>query len=107
MASFSDESWSTPESDLTAEQFCSVCLIDLNSGGEKVKSACKLPIRKRPGGAVSKAALRNAASRIFQMSGVPPDKKRAAARKLVSLMGQAGIEVTSGALLKLAGRRAK
>ena len=106
MASFSDEAWSTPESDLSAEQFCACCLIDANTGGEKVKSLCWLPVRKRPGGAINKAALRNAAARIFG-SKAPGEKKKAAARRLVSLMGQAGIEVTSSSLLRLAGRKAK
>lgn len=103
---FTDASWSTPESDLDAGDFCRCCLIDLNpEGQEKVKAACKLPIRSTPGGPVNKNALRNAAGRIFQMTGVPPEAKRAAARRLVSLMREAKIEVSSEALLRLAGNR--
>ncbi len=105
MASYTDEPWESPESELTAEQFCSICLVDLNTGDEKIKANCKLPVRSRPGGPINRAALRNAASRIFQMVGVPPDAKRAAARKLLNLMADAGIETQSEALLRLAGRR--
>ena len=106
MPTFTDASWSTPESNLTTQQFCSVCLVDTNpSGQDKIKALCKLPIRSTPGGPVNKAALRNAAGRIFQMTGVSAEAKRKAARRLVSLMGQAKIEVASTALLRLAGRR--
>jgi len=100
---FSDEAWNSPESDLEADQFCSVCLVDLNAPGEtKVKTKCKLPVRNTPGGPYNKAALRNAAARIFQMSGVPPSEKKAAARKLVRLMREAQIE-TGDSILRLAG----
>ena len=106
MPTFTDTSWSTPESNLTAQQFCAVCLVDTNpSGQDKIKARCKLPIRSRPGGAINKSALRNAAGRIFQMTGVQAEDKRKAARRLVSLMRQAKIEVSSKALLRLAGRR--
>ena len=106
MASFSNVAWSKPGGELDAGAYCRVCLIDANpSGKPKTKALCKLPVRKRPGGPVYKAALRNAAGRIFQMSGVPSGKKKAAARRLVSLMRQAKIEVSSKALLQLAGRR--
>lgn len=101
---FSDEPWDSPESDLTVEQFCAVCLIDYNEG-EKIKAKCKLPIKKTPDGPYNKAALRNAAGRIFQMTGVPPEKKRTAARKLISLMNEAKIEVNSEALRRLAGSK--
>lgn len=104
MAEYVGGSWDSPESTLSPGDFCKVCLIDTNpSGAEKVKAKCKLPIRKTPGGPISKAALRNAAGRIFQMTGVPADAKRKAARALVRHMRAAGIEVTSSALLKLAG----
>lgn len=105
MASFSDEPWESPESDLDASAFCAVCLIDLNEGRDKIKSKCYLPIRKRPGGAVNKAALRNAAARLFVLKGVPAEEKRKAARSLVRLMRQAKIEIGSEALLRLAGER--
>ena len=104
MTSFSNASWSSPESDLSPEDFAKVCLIDLNPSGEpKTKGRCKLPIRSTPGGPVNKAALQNAAGRIFQMTGVPADTKKKAARRLVSLMREAGMEVGSNSLLRLAG----
>lgn len=107
MAEFTDGTWSSPESDLDVGAFCSVCLVDLNpSGKEKVKALCKLPIRSRPGAPVHKGALRAAAGRIFAMKGVPAADKKKAARSLVRYMRQAGIEVTSTALLRLAGERA-
>ena len=106
MAEYVGGSWDSPESDLEASDFCKVCLVDTNpSGEEKIKAKCKLPIRRTPGGPISKAALRNAASRIFQVSGVPAADKRKAARSLVRHMRAAGIEVTSSALLRLAGMR--
>lgn len=105
MAEFTDLPWDTPESDLSAEDFCAVCLIDLNpQGAEKIKANCKLPVRKRPDGPVYRNALRNAAARIFQVKDVPPGVKRQAAQKLVRLMRQAEIEVGES-LLKLAGMK--
>lgn len=90
-AAFAEGEWSTPESNLSPEQYCSVCLMDWNSGGEKVKQKCALPIRKRPGGPIFKAALRNASSRISQVKGAPAEVKARAAKRLSSLKKQAGI----------------
>jgi hypothetical protein len=104
MTTFSDENWSSPEADLSPEDFAKCSLIDLNKPGEpKVKGKIKLPIRSTPGGPVNKAALKNAAGRIFQMTGVPADEKKKAAKTLVRLMREAGIEVGSNSLLRLAG----
>lgn len=102
---FTDESWSTPESDLTPEQFCSVCLIDLNEGREKIKAKCYLPLKKAPGAPYNKAAIRNAMGQIFKTKNVPAEAKRKAARTLVRLAAEAGIEVASDAIRRLAGRR--
>jgi len=103
---FTDEPWSTPESDLDAAAFCSCCLIDMNeSGQDKVKANCKLPVKSRPDGPFNRNAIRNAMGRLFQMSGVPSDEKAKAARRLVRLAAEADIEVTSDALKKLAGVR--
>lgn len=90
--SFTDVEWSSPESDLSAEDFCKVCLVDYNpEGEEKIKSKCKLPVRSRPGAPVNKNALRNAASRFDQMEGVPSSVKARAGEKLKRLKKQAGI----------------
>jgi hypothetical protein len=103
---FTDVSWSNPENDLEAADFCSVCLVDLNpSGKPKVKVLCKLPVRATPDGPYNRNALRNAASRLFQMTEVPAADKRTAAARLVRLMREAEIEVGSQALLRLAGER--
>ena len=106
MAEYTDAAWESPESRLDAADFCAVCLIDGNEAGqEKVKGLCKLPVRSTPGGPVNRNALRNAAARIFQMTGVSAEAKRKAARRLVRLMAGAGIEVSSEALRRLAGGR--
>lgn len=103
---FTDAPWNSPESELEAPAFCAVCLVDMNQpGADKVKALCHLPIKSVPGGPYNRNALRNAGSRIFQMVGVAPDEKRQAAGRLVGLMQEAGIQVGSDALLRLAGRR--
>ena len=101
---FTDAPWSKPGGELDAGQYCAVCLIDMNEGRDKVKDKCRLPVRSKPGGAVNKNALRNAAGRIFQMKGVPADEKRKAARKLVRLMREAKME-PGETVLRLAGMR--
>ena len=103
---FTDAPWKTPESSLSPEEFCSVCLIDTNAGKEKVKANCKLPLRSRPGSPYNKGAIRNAMGRIFQMKGVPAADKRKAARRLVRLANEAGINV-GPSVLRLAGMRSK
>lgn len=104
MTQFTDAPWQSPEADLSPEEFAKVCLIDMNPAGEpKTKARAKLPIRSTPGGPVNKAALRNAAGRIFQMTGVPADQKKSAARKLVSMMREAGMDVGSDNLMRMAG----
>jgi len=103
MTQFTDAPWSSPEADLDAADFCACCLIDYNEG-EKVKANCKLPVRSRPGGPVNKNALRNAASRIFQMAGVPVEVRRKAAASLVRLMKEAEIDV-GDVVRRLAGMK--
>lgn len=109
MARFTSKPWDGPriQASLDAADYCAVCLIDINEGRDKVKANCKLPVRATPGGPYNINAIRNAMARIFQVRGVPADEKRKAARRLVRLARQAGIEVTSRALLRLAGLRAK
>jgi len=100
---YTDAAWSTPESGMPAEQYCSLCLIDVNPQGvKKIKEKCYLPVRKQPGGAIYKAALRNAASRLPQVKDVPDTEKRAAAKKLVRLM-RATKMVPGFATLRMAG----
>ncbi len=104
MAEFTNSPWSSPESDLDANDFCTVCLIDYNDpGGPKIKAKCKLPVRSRPGAPYNVNAIRNAMSRIFQMTDVPAEERKKAARRLVRLAREAKIEVASEALRRLAG----
>lgn len=92
-ASFTDASWSTPESNLSPEDFCSVCLIDTNpSGQEKKKANCYLPVRSRPGGPYNKGAIRNAAARLNQVKGISSEDRARARMRLASLASQAGID---------------
>ncbi|MBN1815381.1 MAG: hypothetical protein JXA14_26350 [Anaerolineae bacterium] len=110
MPEFTSAAWSSPEGDLDTGNFCACCLIDENARGEeKVKGKCHLPIRKEPGGPVYVNALRAAMGGhgVLALEGVSAEAKRAAARSLVRLAAQAGIEVTSSALLRLAGKKAK
>jgi len=101
---FTNRPWSSPESDLSASDYCAVCLIDTNPPrARKVKARCKLPVRSRPGAPYNRNALRNAAARLSQTD-APPEAKRAAARRLVRLMREAGIEVGES-LLRMAGMR--
>jgi hypothetical protein len=89
---FTDEPWSSPEADLSPADFCKVCLVDTNDpGADKVKAKCKLPVRASPGAPINRNALRNAASRMPQMTGVSPEMKARARRMLDGLLKSAGI----------------
>ena len=104
---FTDAAWESPESRLDAADYCAVCLIDLNEGREKVKGNCKLPVRSTPGGPYNRNALRAAAAALAGARGgldAPPEAKRSAARRLVRLMREAGINVGES-LLRMAGQR--
>jgi len=101
---FTNAPWSTPESNLTPEQFCRVCLVDLNEPrAEKVKAKCYLPVRRRPGGPFNRNALRNAMARLTGTK-IPAEAKRKAARRLVRLAAEAGIMV-GVTIRRLAGVR--
>ena len=97
MAKFSDKPWgSISESDYASpEAFCAACLIDMNEGGgPKTKDKCKLPI-KEPGGAVNKNGMRAAAAALAGARGgvkAPAEMKRTAAKKLMRMMAEAGME---------------
>lgn len=105
MATFSDEPWESPESELDAEQFCAVCLIDANEG-EKIKDRCFLPVRRRPSGPVYRAAVHAAAGGhgISRVQGVSAALKRKAANQLVSLYRQMG-EVAPEIVYRIAGKK--
>ncbi len=92
-ASFTNASWDKSVTNrLSASDYCRCCLVDYNpSGEEKVKAKCKLPIRATPGGPIYRAALRNAASRLPQMKGVPAEIVAGAKRKLERWKSRAGV----------------
>jgi len=47
---FTNEPWDDPATELDANDYCAVCLVDTNEpGAEKIKANCKLPVRRRPG----------------------------------------------------------
>lgn len=92
MTDFTDAEWKSPESDLDAAAFCSVCLIDENEEGkEKIKASCKLPIRSAPGQPVNKNALASA-SKLFNQTDASASAKDAAKARLKDLCAEAGVE---------------
>ncbi len=95
MIKFSDKEWDGSASNYDGTpEYCDACLVNENEGDreEWTQERCKLPV-KEPGGAYNRNAIRNAMGRIFQLKGVSPEAKRAAAKRLVSLAKAAGIEV--------------
>ena len=92
---FERRPWSTPKSDLSAEEYCSVCLIDMNPPGKKkVKGLCKLPVKRAPGAPYNINGMRAAAAALLGARGgvqAPTSFKRKAARKLIRLFREAGI----------------
>lgn len=107
MTTFTKSPWSSPESDLSVEDFAKVCLIDMNPPGKtKTKGMLHLPVRSTPGGPVNVNALHAAsgAHGIQGVKGVSPEKKRSAAKKLISLYRQAG-EIAPEHVYRIAGER--
>ena len=89
---FTNVPWTSPETELDANDYCSVCLLDLNEGGgAKVKGKCYLPIKSTPGGEVNMNAMASAAAYLGKIK-VPPEARRKAAKKLRSLYRQADRE---------------
>jgi phage head maturation protease len=81
----SNRPWSDfTQADYTDEQWARACLIDTGEGAGKQRY--KLPVRE-PSGALNRNAVHAAGGGhgVGAVTGVSPDKKRAAARKLVSL----------------------
>ena len=104
---FTNAPWSTPESRLTARQFCSVCLVDLNQPrSEKLKSKCYLPVKSTPKGSYNRNAIRAAMGGhgLMRIKGIPAAAKRKAARRLIRLAREAGIDA-GPTIRRLAGRR--
>jgi hypothetical protein len=103
---FTEKSWDGSASRYRdTDEYCRACLIDVNPPGEdKTQAKCKLPI-KEPDGTYNKNALRAAAAALLGARGgveAPQDEKRKAARKLLRLMKEAGMEAGES-LRRLAG----
>jgi len=84
----SDRAWgSITQADYTLEQWARACLIHLEAGRPTAKGMHKLPVRM-PDGVVSRGGAYAAASVLAGGRGgvdAPPEKKRTAARELVSI----------------------
>lgn len=99
--------WTDPAPNLTPQEYAKVCLINLTKPGAPViKSNCKLPVKKTPGGPYIIEAI-HAAAGAHGIQGVqaPPAKKRQAASKLVSLYREMG-EVAPPTVYRIAGKQA-
>lgn len=85
--------------------YCRACLIDLNTGDDKAKDQCKLPILE-PGGALNRNAVHAAAAVLAGGRGgvdAPGSEKAAAARKLLARYRELE-EDPPESLLRIAGR---
>ena len=114
MPEVSDKPWSnvTRRQYASADEFCTACLIDENpSGRPKTKSRCKLPVYEplQMGGRLNRNAIRAAAERLVATRGgvvAPPELKRLAAERLVSLFAEIG-ETPPPSLAALASSHAR
>jgi len=99
MTEFSDASWSSPASDLSADDYCKVCLVDDNEpGAQKVKDKCHLPVRATPGGPVNKEALRSVVGALLGARGgvqISPGDKKTAAYKVRQLLIEAKMPINT------------
>ncbi len=87
---FTNAPWSSPESELSPQDFAKVCLIDMNaSGKEPVKGMMHLPLKSTPNGPYNVNAIHAAAAALAGarggLKGVPAAEKAKAARRLISL----------------------
>lgn len=102
MAQASTKPWSSfSQADYTPAQWARACLINL--GGD-TKDANKLPV-KEPDGTPNVNGMRAAAAVLMGARGgvdAPADAKRAAAKKLASMMASAGMTVGDG-IKRMAG----
>ena len=91
MAEFSNKPWGDfGESDYTLEQWHEACLIHLHEGQMTSKAECKLAV-KEPGGMYNRNGIHAAAAALAGARTplkAPPEEKRKAARKLISLYRQ-------------------
>lgn len=98
----SDKPWSGSSANYRdAAAYCDACLVDTNTGRDKIVAECKLPV-KEPGGAINRNAAHNAAARINQLD-APADAKKAAAARLVAIYRRDLKEEPPDGLLQMAG----
>lgn len=101
----SNMAWSRfSQADYSLEQWRRACLIDTGQGDPDSKDRYKLPVRE-PDGTLNRNGVHAAAGGpgVGAVTGVTPDKKRAAARKLVGLYRNELNEEPPASLLRLAG----
>lgn len=94
-----DRPWDGSASRFTPEQYRRSCLIDTGQGDVDSKDRYKLPVRE-PDGDLNRNALGPAAGALAGarggLTGVSTDQKKAAARKLIRLYGEADMEPPEG-----------
>lgn len=101
----SDKPWSQfTQGDYSDEQWIRACLLDRGPDAGTPKQRYSIPVRE-PSGALNRNAVHAAAGAhgIGAVKGVSPEKKRAVARKLVSLYRNQLNEDPPDSLLRLAG----
>jgi hypothetical protein len=103
---FTDDKWSGSAADYKdANEYCDACLIDENTDPKnKTKDKCHLPIKKD--GVIYRRALQAASGALLGSRGntvlASPEEKKAAAKRLVSLMKEGGM-MAGPNLLDMAG----
>ncbi len=102
---FSNKPWSDyQESDYSPEQWKAACLIHLGDSNPPVKDEHKLPV-KEPSGTYNRNGIHAAAAVLAGARGgvdAPPDEKRKAAKKLLSLYKEMG-DTPPDSLYRVAG----
>lgn len=119
LASFDESEWDAGavEKALDVADFRKVCLMDLNGypgqEGDPIKGLCKLPVKKTPGSAYNKAALRacggaHGIGAVTKPGNVPQDfyeaEREKAAKKLISLWRPAFDTDAPATIYKIAGQ---
>lgn len=94
-------SWDSSPERFTDEEYERSCLI-VRDGDDSAKVRCSLPVLE-PTGDLNVHALASAAGRISQLTGASLQQRAAAARKLIRMYRQAGMEPPSN-VLQLARR---
>jgi hypothetical protein len=86
----SDKPWDGSSSRYTIARWRRACLVD-HGGDREIKSNFSLPVRE-PTGELNRNGLAAAAGRLNQVAGLTADQRASAARQLLRLYGEAGME---------------